>query len=326
MKPVVVSGLKPSGELHIGNYLGMLQNARRLQDTNTYTCLYFIADYHSLTVQYDPKEKGEEIFLMAVDALSAGIDPKKSTLFIQSHIPEHANLAWIFNTLTSVGALERMVEYKEKIAQGQVPNAGLFDYPVLMAADILLYKAEKVPVGDDQRQHLELARDVARTFNGRFGKTFKEPTALTTDAPRVMSLDDPTKKMSKTLPHGCLYLGDSPDVIRRKVKAATTDSLREIGYDPEHRPGVSNLILIYSEFSGLSISAVVAKFKEAGYAQFKQVLADLLVEKLAPINARRQVLLKDRKTVIKILANGMRRVKPVAEKTMVEVKKKVGLL
>ncbi|MBI4160132.1 tryptophan--tRNA ligase [Candidatus Wolfebacteria bacterium] len=326
MKTIVVSGLKPSGELHIGNYLGMLKNAVWLQESGKYTCLYFIADYHSLTVRYDPKEKREEIFTMAVDALSAGIDPKKSTIFIQSHIPEHANLAWIFNTIASMGTLERMVEYKEKVAEGQVPNLGLFDYPVLMAADILLYKAEKVPVGDDQRQHLELARDIARTFNKRFGKTFREPQAITTKAPRVMSLDDPKKKMSKTLPNGCLYLSDSPEVIRKKVKAATTDSFREIGYDPENRPGVSNLILIHSEFSGMTIPGVVKKFRGVGYGAFKESLAELLVGKLTPLQRRRRELMKDRKAVLRFLADGAARVSPVAKRTMDEVKRKVGLL
>ena len=177
-KPIVVSGIKPTGILHIGNYLGMLKNAVALQESNKYECFYFVADYHALTQRYDPKEKAKEIFDIAVDILAAGIDPKKSTIFLQSHIPEHANLAWIFNTITSMGMLERMVEYKEKLSEGHVPNVGLFDYPVLMAADILIYKGEYVPIGDDQRQHLELARDIVRTFNGRFGKTFKEPQRI----------------------------------------------------------------------------------------------------------------------------------------------------
>src|SRR3989344_3755933 len=171
-KKIVLSGLQPSGTLHIGNYLGMLKNATALQKKSGYERFYFIADYHSLTQKYTPKDKREDIFNLAVDLLAAGIDPKKSTLFVQSHIDGHANLAWILNTITPIGELERMIEYKEKIKHGQVPNAGLFNYPVLMAADILIYKADFVPVGDDQRQHLELARTIARSFNNRFGKTF----------------------------------------------------------------------------------------------------------------------------------------------------------
>ncbi|MBI2515017.1 tryptophan--tRNA ligase [Candidatus Wolfebacteria bacterium] len=326
MKPVVVSGLKPSGELHIGNYLGMLEAAVALQTSNKYDCFYFIADYHALSQHYNPREKAEEIFTLAVDVLAAGLDPKKSAIFIQSHIPEHANLTWIFNTITSVGKLEGMIEYKEKIEEGQTPNAALFDYPVLMAADILLYKAEHVPVGEDQRQHLEFARDTARTFNKRFGKTFKEPEAILTRALRIMSLDNPQKKMSKSLPKGCLYLSDSPKSIKAKVRAAATDSFREIGYDPEERPGISNLVLIYSEFSGLAIPAIIKKFKGAGYAEFKEALAEILIQKLRPIQQKRLTLLKDRKAVMKILEDGAERAKPIAEKTLLDVKKKIGLI
>lgn len=326
MKPIVVSGLKPSGELHIGNYLGMLKNAVSLQNSNKYNCLYFIADYHSLTQKYNPKEKSGEIFNMAVDALSSGLDPKKSTIFIQSHILEHANLAWIFNTITSTGALERMVEYKEKINEGQVPNIGLFDYPVLMTADILIYKAELVPVGEDQRQHLELARDIARIFNSRFGKIFKEPKAIHTKIPRVMSLDNPTKKMSKSLPSGCLYLSDSAETIRKKVRSAVTDSQKDINYDLQNRPAISNLLLIYSEFSGMPIDKIVKKFENKGYAEFKNELAEIIINSLKPIQEKRAALMKNKKQVIKILSDGGKKVRPIAQATMEEVKKKIGLI
>lgn len=325
-KPIVVSGLKPSGELHIGNYLGMLKNAAALQNSGKYNCLYFIADYHSLSQRYNPKEKAEEIFMMAVDALASGINPKKSVIFIQSHIPEHTNLAWIFNAITSVGRLEGMIEYKEKLSEGQAANAALLNYPVLMAADILLYNAAFVPVGEDQRQHLEFARDTARLFNNRFGKTFKEPEALLTKIPRVMSLNNPNKKMSKSLPKGCLYLSDSPKIIREKIKVATTDSHREVGYDPKNRPGISNLLLIYSEFSGLTIPAIVKKFKGAGYTDFKVDLAEVIIKFLKPFQKKRAKLLKNSKQVMKILEDGAKKVRPVAEKTLLEVKRRVGLI
>lgn len=326
MKPVIVSGLKPSGELHIGNYLGMLKQAVELQNSNKYRCFYFIADYHALTQRYKPQEKAEEIYKMAVDALAMGLDPKKSIIFIQSHVSEHANLAWIFNTITPVGKLQGMIEYKEKISEGQIPNAGLLDYPVLMAADILLYKAEFVPMGEDQRQHVELAREVARTFNDRFGKTLKEPKAIYTKSMRIMSLDNPLKKMSKSLPAGCLYLVDSPEIIKEKIKRAVTDSFTTIEYDPLRRPAISNLVLIYSEFSGLPISEVVKRFKNTGYGKFKEDLAETIIKILKPFQEKRAKLIKNRRLIMKILAEGTKKAKPIAEKTMKEVAQKTGLI
>lgn len=326
MKPIIVSGIKPSGELHIGNYLGMLKQAIELQNSGKYTPFYFIADYHSLTQHYEPKEKATEIFKIAVDILAMGLDPKKSVIFIQSHVPELANLAWIFNTITPVGKIQGMIEYKEKLSEGQMPNVGLLDYPVLMAADILLYKASYVPVGEDQRQHLELAREIARTFNDRFGKIFKEPKGITTPGARIMSLANPAKKMSKSIPSGCLYLADSPAIIKEKIKRAVTDSFSTIEFDPEKRPAVSNLILIYSEFSGLSTSDVVKKFNGKNYAEFKNSLSEVVIEKLAIFQTRRNKLLKNKKSVMSILNGGAKRAGKVASKTMKEVKKKTGLI
>lgn len=325
-KKIVVSGLQPSGKLHIGNYLGMLKNAKALQENKDYETFYFLADYHSLTQRYEAKEKRKEIFELIVDLLAAGIDPKKSTIFAQSHIDEHANLAWIFNTITSVGELERMIEYKEKIKQGQVPNAGLFTYPVLMAADILIYKAHLVPVGEDQRQHLEITRTIARTFNKHFGKTFPEPKDLPDKTPRVMSLSDPAQKMSKSITKGCLFLSDSPKIIRGKIMSAQTDSQRSIGYDPKKRPGVSNLISIYAAFSNITTSEVVKKFRGKGYADFKKDLAGLLIKELEPMQKKRAALMKDRKKVMKILEDGAKVARPIAQKTLKEVKEKVGLI
>ncbi len=328
MNQTIVSGLKPSGDLlHIGNYLGMLKQAVALQESHKgYSRLYFIADYHSLTQTYNHKEKAQEIFSMAVDALAAGLDPKASTIFVQSHVPEHANLAWILGTIASTGRLGNMIEYKEKIQEGHTPNVGLFTYPVLMAADILLYNASFVPVGEDQRQHLELTRDIAKTFNERFGKTFRVPQILLTKTPRVMSLDNPYKKMSKSLPAGCLYLADSPRIIREKLKASVTDSFREIAYEPEARPGVSNLVVIHSEFSGKPIEEVVEKFRGVGYAEFKDEVASVLITALKPIQLRREELLKDKKKALKILEDGAKRAHAIAAETMGKVRKRVGLL
>ncbi len=322
---IAVSGLKPSGELHVGNYLGTLKQAADLQKRN-YKRFYFIADYHSLTQKYDPVEKRREIFRMAVDTLAAGIDPKKSTIFIQSHVSAHSDLTWILNTITSMGELSRMIEYKEKVNDGHVPNAGLFDYPVLMAADILIYGADVVPIGEDQRQHLELTRTIARAFNSRFGRTFKEPRGLYTETPRIMSLNDPRKKMSKSIPGGCLFLSDTPKAIRDKVMRAQTDSNKKIGYDPKKRPGVSNLIDIYSAFSGVSTSGAVRKFEDKGYAEFKKELGDLIVESLEKIQEKRIKLLRDKAKVMKILDSGAEAARPIAEKKLNEVKRRIGLI
>ena len=324
-KKVVVTGFQPSGSLHIGNYLGAFKQAIELQK-KPYKRFYFIADYHSLTQKYDVKQKAKDIFNLAVDALALGIDPKKSTFFIQSAINEHANLAWILNTITPMGELERMVEYKEKVSQGQTPNVGLFDYPALMAADILLYDADFVPVGDDQRQHLELTRTLVRTFNSRFGKTFKEPLTLHNATPRIMSLNNPSQKMSKSIPSGCLFLSDSPANIKKKIMSATTDSHKEIGYDLQRRPAVSNLVAIYAAFSNITTDAVVKKFKNAGYATFKRELAALISNSLAPFRKKRASLTKKKGFVSKVLSDGAKIASPVASKKLAEIKKRVGLI
>ncbi len=326
MAKTVVTGIQPSGTLHLGNYLGMLRQAVQLQDNLNYRRFYFIVDLHSLTGRYTPKEKREDIYELTVDLLAGGIDPKKSTLFIQSHIQEHANLAWIFNTITSMGQLALMVEYKEKVMQGLVPTVGLFDYPVLQAADILIYKGELVPVGEDQLQHLELARDTARAFNRRFGKTFPEPKAILTKTPRVMSLNNASQKMSKSLPKGCLFLTDSLKVMREKIMSAQTDSHKEIGYDLKRRPGVSNLVMIYAELAGLTTSEVVRMFKGVGYAEFKKELAELTIKTFAPFQERRAKLIRNRSRVMKVLEEGAKSARPFAQATMEEVRRKVGLI
>lgn len=326
MPKTVVSGIQPSGTLHLGNYLGFLRQAVALQDNPNYRRFYSIVDLHSLTGKYTPKEKRKDIYELAVDLLAGGIDPRKSTLFIQSHVPEHTELNWIFSTITSTGQLERMVEYKEKVAQGLTPNAGLFNYPVLQAADILIYKAELVPVGEDQLQHLELARDTARAFNRRFGRTFPEPKAILTKAPRVMSLNSARQKMSKSLPAGCLFLTDRPKAMREKIMRAETDSYTEIGYDPVRRAAISNLVMIYAELSGVPTSTVVKMFKGKGYAEFKKELAELVIKTFKPFQERRAKLFKNRTQVMRVLEDGARTARPVAQATMEEVRRKVGLI
>ncbi len=306
--------------------MGALRQAIELQNSGKYICLYSVVDLHSLTEKFIPRGKSREIFDMAVDLLALGINPKKSIFFLQSHILEHAALAWIFNNLTPVGRLTGMIEYKEKIAQGQSANVGLLDYPVLMAADILLYRAKFVPVGEDQRQHLELARDIARNFNSRFDKTFPEPVAILGETPRIMSLTNPSKKMSKSMPGGCLYLTDSPKVIREKIKTAVTDSFSEIGYDPVHRPAVSNLIRIYSEFSGESVKKTVEKFKGVKYSEFKKELAELIIKKLRPFQKKRERLAKNKGEVSAILEKGRKRAEKIASENFKEIKGKVGLI
>jgi len=325
-KLTIVSGIKPTGQAHIGNYLGMMKLVVELQNSGKYDCFYFIADYHAMTQKSTAKERTEDVINIAADLLAAGVQPEKATLFVQSQVPGHTDLTWIFNTLTSMGELERMVEYKEKVSEGQTPNAGLFDYPVLMAADILIYKAKFVPVGDDQRQHLELTRTIARSFNSAYGKTFDEPQPLLAKAPRVMSVNDVTKKMSKSIPSGCIYLSDSPEIIKKKIMSAQTDSLSEVGYDPENRPGVANLLRIYAEFTGTTPEKAADEFRGKKYVEFKRAVSDAIITELAPFQRRREAIIKDKKGLMRILKDGTERAGRVAAKTMEEVRGKVGLI
>lgn len=321
-KPTLVSGVQPSGSLHIGNYLGALKNFVDLQNAGKYDCFFFIADLHSLTEGPSPKDQKKSTGELMINFLAAGLDPKKSTLFLQSRIPEHTELGWIFNTIIPMGELERMTQYKDKVSRGISANAGLFDYPVLMAADILIYKASIVPVGDDQDQHLELTRTVARNFNKKFGKTFAEPKAVHTKAPRIMSLDNPTQKMSKSSPKGCLFLTDSPEVMKEKIARAVTDSEKTIAYAPETRPGVSNLITIYAEFAKTTPAEIVSKYNSKGYADFKADLAKLIAEKLSRFREKRV----GGAQAEKIFSSGTAKAQKIAQKTLEEVKQKVGLM
>jgi tryptophanyl-tRNA synthetase len=326
MKKRVFSGIQPTGSLMIGNYLGAMQNYVRLQDE--YDCVYCIVDLHAITVPQDPVELKTRTREVSGLLLAAGIDPKRSILFLQSHLSAHAELAWILNCFIPMGWMQRMTQFKEKSARHKEQvSVGLFDYPALMAADILLYNTDVVPVGEDQKQHVELARDAAQRFNNIYGQTFVLPEPLIPDVgARIMGLDDPTKKMSKseTASGHAINLLDTPDAIRNKIMRATTDSLREIRFDPG-RPGIFNLLTIYQLFSGRSQKDIEAQFEGKGYSDFKGALAEVVIEGLRPLQERYRELTADPTHIDSILADGAARARPTAEKVLGEVKKKVGL-
>jgi tryptophanyl-tRNA synthetase len=330
-KPRLISGIQPSGRLHVGNYLGALKNFVDLQNSGKYECFFFIADYHSLTEDYNPKEKRGQIHDLAATYLAAGLSPKKSTLFIQSQIPAHTELAWILNTLTPMGELRRMTQFKDKATKGsetdasEQANVGLFTYPVLMAADIVMYDAAFVPVGDDQLQHLELTRTLARKFNSRFGNHLIEPKPLLTKFPRVMSLKDPEKKMSKSDPASCLFLDDEPEVIKEKLMRAVTDSGSEIRYDEKEKPAISNLLEIYSGLANSPIPEAEKKFKNAGYADFKKQLAAAITHALKPFREEKTKLKKQSKQVDAAFKGGAKKANVLAAKKIKAVKTAVGL-
>ncbi len=325
-KPILISGIQPTGRLHLGNYLGALKNFVELQNSGKYDCYFFIADLHSLTASdFDPGKKSGEVLAVAKAYLSAGIDPGESTIFIQSQVPESTELAWVFNTIAPIGELERMTQFKEKSGQRSSStgvNTGLLTYPLLMAADILLYDAKAVPVGEDQMQHLELARTLARKFNNRYGKTFVEPEAVLTKTPRVMSLNNPDKKMSKSLPEGCLFLDDAPKDIEAKIKRAVTDSDSEIKYNPESKAGVSNLLLIYEALTETPIRDLEKKYAGKGYGQFKDGLINETIKALEPFRKNKIPVSKLRAA----LKSGQIKAEELAEKKMKIVKNRLGLI
>ncbi len=412
---ILVSGVQPTGKLHIGNYLGALKNFVDLQNSGKYQCYFFIADLHSLTGEFNPKEKQKQILNLTADFLAAGLDPKKSVIFQQSQIPAHSELMWILNTITPMGELERMTQFKEKAGMGdyllyfkqlseninverpeeekaweeyeKIKNFekyykelfsreieptekdlvdlhkilnllknlsstykqlrefsratnnlldeyvkrsktkfGLFDYPVLMAADIIIYNARFVPVGDDQLQHLELTRTVVRKFNSKFGKTFIEPKAIQTETPRVMSLANPEKKMSKSQPESCLFIDDSPEEIKNKIKRAVTDSGSEIKYDKKNKPAISNLLEIYSALSGDVIVKLEDEFSGKNYSVLKNDLAELVADYFSDFRKKKSALLKNPVKLRLALESGSEKASKIANKKILEVKKKVGLI
>ncbi len=326
-KPILISGVQPTGKLHIGNYLGALKNFVDLQNSGKYQCYFFIADLHALTENPEPKNLNQNIPNLMADFLAAGLDSKKSVIFQQSQIPAHTELMWILNTITPMGELGRMTQFKDKGgSQRENANAGLFDYPVLMAADILLYNTKCVPVGDDQDQHLEITRTLARKFNSIFGKTFIEPQAVHTKTPRIMSLANPEKKMSKSSPESCLFIDDSAEKIKNKIKKAVTDSGSEIKYDKRNKPAISNLLEIYSSLSGEAIPQLEKKFKGKNYSVFKNDLAKVVADYFSEFRKKKAALVKNESKLTSVLKSGSQKASLKAEKKITEVKKKVGLI
>ena len=325
----VFSGIQPSGEIHLGNYIGAIRRFVEAQHIDD--CTFCIVDLHAITL-FVPEDLAAKTLDLAALYLAAGIDPERSTLFVQSHVHEHAELAWVLNCFTSFGELSRMTAFKEKSQRGVdgFVSAGLFDYPALMAADILLHRTDRVPVGDDQRQHLELARDVAVRFNHRFGETFVVPAP---DIPpseggaRVMDLQNPLAKMSKSTesPMGTVKLVDEPDAIRKKVRSAVTDSGREVVASPE-KPAMSNLLTIFSVASGRSIPELEMAYDGKGYGDFKADLAEALVEYVRPVQERYRELVADPGEIARILAHGAERAQAIAAETLAEVYGRVGFL
>ena len=316
----IFSGIQPSGVVHIGNYLGAMKNWARLQEGND--TIFCVVDYHAITVAYPKDEMPARIINTAKDILASGVNPKRSTIFLQSDISEHTELAWILNTFTAMGELNRMTQYKEKAAKHE-EKVGLFDYPVLMAADILLYKAEGVPVGEDQVQHVELARDLARRFNAKFGQIFIEPKALLTEAKRVGSLTGPGKMSKSDAPNSYIALTDSPDVIRQKISGATTDD----GKAAEISPNTLNLIGLYGELAGKEAGDKMMAQRKAGtikYSEFKPALAEAIIKELEPFQKRRAEI--SDKDIKRIFQEGAEKLCPVAQSTISEVKSKMGLM
>lgn len=327
-KKSMLSGIQPSGDLHLGNYLGAVKNWGARADE--FDCYYFMADLHTLTVRQDPKLLRRRSLEQLAQYIACGIDPEKNVLFLQSHVHEHAELGWILNCYTMFGELSRMTQFKDKCAKNADNiNGGLFTYPSLMAADILLYQADYVPVGEDQRQHCELTRDIAVRFNNLYGETFKVPEAYIPKAgARVMGLGNPTSKMSKSDPNGCVFLMEKPEDIARKFKRAITDSDTEncVRFDPANKPGVSNLMNIYSAVTGKSIDEIEREFEGQGYGVFKPAVGDAVIETLRPIREEATRLLEDKAYLCSVYTEGAQKASAIARKTLRKVYKKVGLV
>lgn len=325
-KKVVYSGIQPSGSLTIGNYIGALSNFSDLQEN--YECLYCVVDMHAITVQQTPADLRKRTLDVLALYLACGLDPEKSTIYIQSHVPQHTQLAWVLNTITSIGQLNRMTQYKDKAQKQKEIYAGLLNYPVLMAADILLYQTALVPVGEDQRQHIELTRDIAERFNSRYSDTFVIPEIMAPKVgARIMSLQEPTAKMSKSDPdeNGYILILDKPDAIRRKLKRAVTDSLANIAYTDE-QPGLKNLIDIYCSFTKESPDQVVNQFSSLGYGALKEAVAEVVIEGLNPVQEKFNEIRSDKEGLEKVYRQGAERAQYMANKTLRKVNKKVGFI
>ena len=327
-KKRMLSGIKPSGDLTLGSYLGAVKNWAERADQ--FDCFYFMADMHTITVRQTPADLRRRTLEQLAQYIACGLDPEKNTLFVQSHVHQHAELGWVLNCYTMFGELSRMTQFKDKSAKNaENINGGLFTYPALMAADILLYQPDLVPVGHDQKQHCELTRDVAQRFNSVYGDVFKipEPYIPETGA-RVMSLNAPDSKMSKSMPEGCVFLMERPEDIQRKFKRAITDSDTEncVRFDPENKPGVANLMNIYSAVTGKSFEEIETEFAGMGYGAFKPKVGEAVIETLRPIREESTRLLKDKAYLESVYRDGAMKASYVAEKTLRKVYKKVGFV
>lgn len=327
-KKVMLSGIQPSGDLHLGNYLGAVKNWTALAEE--FDCYYFMADLHSITVRQNPAELRRRSVAQLAQYIACGLDPKKNTLFIQSHVHEHAELGWILNCYTMFGELSRMTQFKDKCAKNADNiNGGLFTYPALMAADILLYQADYVPVGEDQKQHCELTRDIAMRFNKLYGETFQVPEPyIPKVGARIMSLGNPSSKMSKSDPQGCVFLMDKPEEIARKFKRAVTDSDTEncVRYAPEEKPGVANLMSIYSSVTGKSFQEIEKEFEGKGYGVFKPAVGEAVIETLRPVREEAERILADKAYLQQVYTQGAQKASFVARKTLRKVYKRIGFV
>lgn len=324
--PRVFSGIQPTSDsFHLGNYLGALRQWVALQESSD--AFYCVVDQHAITISHDPKVLHQRSRASAAQLLALGVDPERSALFIQSQVPEHALLNWILGCETGFGEASRMTQFKDKSAKQERTTVGLFTYPVLQAADILLYQTERVPVGEDQRQHLELSRDLAIRFNNTYGRTFTVPeTHIVKGTATIKDLTEPDKKMSKSSsgPRGCLNLLDEPNQMRKKIKSAVTDSEPTVRYDVENKPGVSNLLCIYSALSGTPIDRLESEYRGKGYGDFKSDLAEVVVEALEPISKATREYLNDKAELDRILTKGAEKARAVASRTLAKAYKKVG--
>jgi len=327
-KKVMLSGVQPSGDLHIGNYLGAIKNwAVRAEE---FSCYYFMADMHTITVRQNPADLRRRTLEQLAQYIACGLDPEKNVLFIQSHVHQHAELGWVLNCYTMFGELSRMTQFKDKSAKHKDNiNGGLFTYPALMAADILLYQPDYVPVGEDQKQHCELARDVAVRFNHIYGDVFKVPEPYIPKAgARIMGLTNPNSKMSKSVPEGCVFLMEKPEDIRRKFKRAVTDSDTEnpVRYDPKEKPGVANLMNIYAAVTGRTFPEIEAEFAGQGYGVFKAAVGDAVIECLRPIREEAARILADKAYLESVYRSGAEKASYVAQRTLRKVYKKIGFV
>ena len=326
-KPSVLSGIQPTADsFHIGNYFGALRQWVKMQETHE--CFYSVVDLHAITSEFDPKILKKRTLTSFAQLLAVGIDTKKSTVFVQSQVPQHAQLAWVLSCFTGFGEAGRMTQFKDKAQKGgqERSSVGLFTYPILQAADILLYQAQSVPIGEDQRQHLELTRDLAVRFNNQFGQTFVVPEAfIVKESAKILDLQDPSSKMSKSSPQGCIFIMDEPDVVMKKFKTAITDSGKEIKYDPTNKPGVSNLLSIIKAVTNEEMSAIESQFAAKGYGDLKTFTGEVVVENIVkPFREKTLALLADEKQLNSLMSEGAQKAEKVAAATLKSVYEKVG--